>query len=645
MEKRLEFTVILVFVLAASLAAAGCSAPSSITLSALPLPTFQSAEEFIDAFRNGRSYGWKYLDESSSRGMESTWGVGEEMAAPAAGTENRVNSQYSTTNVQVAGVDEADTVKTDGEFIYTIASNSLCIVAASPPRDMRLISRISFDDDEGPSEMFVNGDRLAVIGSGGIEVQGREGEEPEYYPYRQVTFVKVYDVSDRENPRLLNTMEHEGCYAASRMIDDNVYAVLNNYPAFALYEDEDIRPNDLVPLYRTTSGEDEPGAFEPACDWSEVEYVEPEACSSILSILSFSLADGGSSVEKREIAGNAQCVYASPENLYVAAAGYWGRPFIAGGGMVSSVSTSIYKFRFDGPAVSYLASGEVPGTVLNQFSMDESDGYFRLATTSYDNGEKNNVYVLDPSLAMAGKLEGLAPGETIHSARFMGKRAYLVTFEKVDPFFVIDLADPKQPKVLGELKIPGYSDYLHPYDEDHVIGVGINAVEAYPGEGDFSWFQGMKIALFDVSDVSRPREMHKVEIGDRGTDSYALQDHRAFLFDRGKNLMVLPVLLAELTPEQKAAGETPPFDYGTPTFQGACVYDISLAGGITLRGRITHIDAPWKLADDGYFYYERWKDFVQRSLYIGDSLYTLSQMGIKANDLASLEEQAFVTFQ
>jgi uncharacterized secreted protein with C-terminal beta-propeller domain len=222
----------------------------------------------------------------------------------------------------------------------------------------------------------------------------------------------------------------------------------------------------------------------------------------------------------------------------------------------------------------------------------------------------------------------------------MGNRAYLVTFKKVDPFFVLDLADPGNPRVLGALKIPGYSDYLHPYDENHVIGIGKNAVEADPGEGDFAWYQGMKIALFDVSDVANPREMYKVEVGDRGTDSYALNDHKAFLFDREKNLLVLPVLLAEMTPEQKATPDTQAFDYGQYTYQGAYVYDISLAGGIMLKGRVTHIDDPSELNRD-YYYYES-KDAVRRSLYIGDSLYTVSESEVRVNNLYTLAEQARV---
>ncbi|MBU4302435.1 MAG: beta-propeller domain-containing protein, partial [Actinobacteria bacterium] len=205
---------------------------------------------------------------------------------------------------------------------------------------------------------------------------------------------------------------------------------------------------------------------------------------------------------------------------------------------------------------------------------------------------------------------------------------------------VLDLADPENPRVLGALKIPGYSDYLHPYDENHIIGIGKNTVEADPEESNFAWYQGMKIAVFDVSDVANPREMHKVDIGDRGTNSYALNDHKAFLFDRNKNLLVLPVLLAELTPEQKASNDARASDYGQYTFQGAYVYDISLESGIALKGRVTHLDDPAELTTN-YNYYDS-TEAVKRSLYIGENLYTISEAKVKINKLGDLAEEASI---
>jgi uncharacterized secreted protein with C-terminal beta-propeller domain len=224
----------------------------------------------------------------------------------------------------------------------------------------------------------------------------------------------------------------------------------------------------------------------------------------------------------------------------------------------------------------------------------------------------------------------------------MGSRCYLVTFKKIDPLFVIDLTNPGEPKVLGELKITGYSDYLHPYDENHVIGIGKEAVAAE--EGDFAWYQGVKVSLFDVSDVANPKEIAKYEIGDRGTDSPVLYDHKAFLFDRSKNLLVLPVSVAEIDASQYPSG-VPSWAYGESVWQGAYVFDISLERGLELKGRITHCSnkmlsagsssAPWSSYFDAETFYQC---SIERSLYIGNVLYTISDQQIGMNDLETLAE-------
>ena len=220
--------------------------------------------------------------------------------------------------------------------------------------------------------------------------------------------------------------------------------------------------------------------------------------------------------------------------------------------------------------------------------MDEYNGNFRIATNYYaTQSQISNVYILNSNLNITGKLEGLAPNENLHSVRFMGDKCYLVTYRTTDPLFVIDLSDPTNPHVLGELKIPGYSDYLHPYDGTHLIGVGKEAVEV--DGGSFAYYQGLKLALFDVSDVNNPRQLSNVTIGDRGTDSLALSDPKAFLFDKSKNLLVIPVSLAVVSDVDKAQYGVSA--YGTTVWQGAYVYGISIDGGFTLKGTVTHLDA------------------------------------------------------
>ncbi|MEM5871515.1 MAG: beta-propeller domain-containing protein, partial [Candidatus Aenigmatarchaeota archaeon] len=308
----------------------------------------------------------------------------------------------------------------------------------------------------------------------------------------------------------------------------------------------------------------------------------------------------------------------------------------------------IHKFSLDNGQINYIGYMQAPGHVLNQFSMDEYDSYFRIATTvgtstRFIGGNaqtSNNIYIFDSDLKMVGKLEEIAPGESIYSARFMGDRCYLVTFKKVDPFFVIDLTDPENPKILGKLKIPGYSDYLHPYDENHIIGIGKETIEAESEEGmpsNFAWYQGVKMAIFDVTDVTNPKELHKVVIGDRGTDSYALHDHKAFLFDREKNLLVIPILLAELTEEQKKQATPQWAPYGEYKYQGAYVYDLTLENGFVLKGRITHYEDNQTFLKSGYYYFDD-EYSIKRSLFIDDVLYTISGKKIKLNYLRDLSE-------
>jgi uncharacterized secreted protein with C-terminal beta-propeller domain len=269
--------------------------------------------------------------------------------------------------------------------------------------------------------------------------------------------------------------------------------------------------------------------------------------------------------------------------------------------------------------------------------MDEYDGNFRIATTQGNMARTfaqatstNNVYVLDLNLTIVGRLEELAPNEQIYSARFMGTRCYLVTFKKVDPLFVISLEDPMNPRVLGKLKIPGYSNYLHPYSDSLLIGIGKETVEAE--EGDFAWYQGVKLSLFDASDVEDPQEVAKYIIGDRGTDSPVLYDHRALLFDKERNLLVIPVLIAEID-EAKFPNGVPSNAYGDFIWQGAYVFRVT-EDSIELRGGITHLDDDSELLKSGYYFSSEYS--VRRSLYIDSYLYTVSDKKIVISNLADL---------
>jgi uncharacterized secreted protein with C-terminal beta-propeller domain len=286
--------------------------------------------------------------------------------------------------------------------------------------------------------------------------------------------------------------------------------------------------------------------------------------------------------------------------------------------------TIVHLIDIANGGILYGGSGEVPGRILNQFSMDEYEGYFRTATAA--SAHENGVFVLDRNLTIVGRLENIAPGENFHSARFMGDLCYLVTFRKVDPLFTIDLSDPTEPRMLGELKITGYSDYLHPYDQDHLIGVGKETVAAE--DGPYSWYQGLKISLFDVTDKSTPEELGNYVIGDRGTDSPVLYEHKAFLFDKERSLLVLPVSVAKIDSSRFPDG-VPPYTLGSMVWQGAYVLTVSLdlPDKIAFRGKVTHIENE-DLTDTSHY--------VTRALFIEDVLYTISASKIKMNSLQDL---------
>jgi len=575
--------------------------------------SYQELQEFVEANAGYKQFYWEF-----SEGDARLFSGGAERNAlvplPAAITDDST-TDYSGTNIQVAGVDEADIVKTDGEYIYLASGNRTIIVKAYPPEQAQVLSEIELGGTV--IGIFINGDRLVVFEETSYytyyDVRS-DSEEKIYMPYiSPKTYVKVYDVSDRENPILEREISTDGQYVSSRMIGDYAYVVVNE-PA---YEE-----NDEINLPRIYSDGNEKGTEIPATD---IYYSDLADYYYIYTtIIAINTQDDGLEPTYETILlGASSNLYVSLNNIYLT--------FPVWGGYVGdSVGTAIHRIYIDGSAINYTASGQVPGTVLNQFSMDEYGDYFRVATTTYDGGTQNNVYVLNMSLNITGSLEDLARGETIYSARFMGDRCYLVTFKQVDPLFAIDLQDPYEPEVLGYLKVTGYSDYLHPYDETHIIGIGKETTDA----GEFAWYQGVKISLFDVTDVRNPVEISKLEIGDRGTDSPVLWDHKAFLFDKSRNLLVMPILVAALDQSEYPEG-VPDWAYGEPVWQGAYVFHVSLSTGIEEKGRITHLDNITDLEQDYYYYYSPFA--IERSLYIDNALYTISQAKIMMNNLDNLE--------
>jgi len=485
--------------------------------------------------------------------------------------------EYSTTNIQVAGVDEADIVKTDGEYIYLVTGNNVSIVKAYPPQEAEVLSKITFNDTY-PLGIFVSHDRLIVLGSK-YTVPSRSYYQPFVVDIK--TFVDLYDISDKTSPVFLTDFTMSGSYFNSRMIGDYVYFVVSQ-PAYVIY--------DTVILPKIYS---EDGIKE--IDASEIQYTNAsDNYYMFTTVVALNIKNTAEEPTRRTIMlGGTSSMYVSLKNIYIT----FPEP---------DAKTSIYRIRIEKSTITTEAHGKVPGHELNQFSMDEYNNYFRIATATWVNGTaQSNLYVLNMNLSIVGSLENIAPGETLDSARFIGNRSYLSTsIVRRDPFFVIDVENASDPKILGYLKIPGFTRYLHPYDESHVIGIGRDETNH------------VKISLFDVSNVSAPIEIDKYAVDGAWSDTLVLTEHKAFLFDKSKDLLVIPVSIGTYE------------GYKNSLWQGAYVFNITITARLVLKGSVTHLEAGASEWDNSYW--------VRRSLYIENVLYTVSDKKIKMNSLEDL---------
>jgi len=586
-------------------------------------------------------------------------------------------SEYSTTNIQVEGVDEADFVKNDGKYIYVLAQKKLVIVDAFPATNASILSSVHIEGR--PVDMFVNDEKLVIF----IEDNDQIPVYPEY-DYRPVTryaprtTALVFDIADRKKPMQIANYSINGNYFRSRMIGEYVYFIV---------KDDVYYYSDAVDLPVIKQG-------NAKLVTPDVYYFDnPEQNYVFHTIASLNL-NSGKMDAKSFMMGYSDNLYVSENSIYITyrknfPAMYYEAEredrfyrvvvphlpkevqmeiYAIKGSKLGSYEkwekissmlenaynsmdekekqeylsnvekavaeyetklaqerekTVIQKININKGAIEYGARGEVQGSLLNQFSMDEREGYFRVATTAQlwtrsGSVQHNNVYVLNKDLGIVGKLEGIAKDERIYSTRFIGDRLYMVTFKRMDPLFVIDLSKPENPRILGELKIPGYSDYLHPYDENHVIGVGKETKEE--GWGGVS-IKGVKLSLFEVSDVNNPKQLDKYEIGSTGTDSEVLRDHKAFLFDKKKSLLVIPIREAKSTER----------GYMQRVWQGAYVFGITPEEGFKLRGKVSHLDDY-----EEEMYYWNSPNAVRRALYIDDVLYTVSARNIFMNALDNL---------
>jgi uncharacterized secreted protein with C-terminal beta-propeller domain len=285
------------------------------------------------------------------------------------------------------------------------------------------------------------------------------------------------------------------------------------------------------------------------------------------------------------------------------------------------------------------AAGQVPGTVLNQFSMDEYDGDFIVATSrfaSLANGtttRSDDVYVLDQNMTQVSALQNIAPGENIYAVRFVGDLGYVVTFEQIDPLFAISFQNPANPVILSALKVSGYSDYLQPLPGGYLLGIGKDTLQS--SEGDYAWYLGLKLSLFRVLPNGSSSQVAKYVIGDRGTDSPVLTDHLAFTFDPSNNVTVIPVLLALVEGNQTYSSNSPP-PFGDPVWQGAYVFRVTPVG-FTLLGRVSQYTNFGNYGDSPNSNLQ-----IERSVIIGNDLYTISQSEVMISDLTSFSTLATI---
>jgi inhibitor of cysteine peptidase len=556
---------------------------------------------------------------------------------------------YSTTNVQVSGIDESHVIKTDGQYIYTVTEQSLFIVDAHHGLTPRVVgSAILPGQAQG---MFLEGDHVAVVG----QYIDREHLLDDNQQMDQLTFVAVYDVGSRESPELVARHVFEGRFIDGRLLGDMGYFVVTS-TAFA-------RPNP-APIVATGKQKGNVAVDDT------LAFRQPRTRPNFASVHSLRLSSPKELHSKAVLVGSLSAVYMSPEHLFLADTGAasaadlasrvlpklvgpflteddkalierieavedevfsplekrdkvtmvycdrleavdrhdsdelrrraevgFAEAFAKAGG---SHATAIHRFDIDSLEVSVGETGVISGMPLNQFSFDEYDGVLRVAAIR---ARDNAVYALDPRrMRKIGELGKLGEGERIHAARFLGERVYLVTYRQVDPFYVIDASNPRKLTKLGELKIPGVSRYLHPWGKDRVLGIG-------------NQDNGMlKISLFDVSNVAAPLELVKLESSELRVEMPNDQGHRALILDREKRLLVVPV----------------------------SARDHSGVGAVVVEAGASALEQRGLVFNDAAEGTHLRTQMLEGSLYIGSTLYTKSPDLIKATALGDLSEIATV---
>ncbi|WP_243336729.1 beta-propeller domain-containing protein [Anaeromyxobacter soli] len=693
----------------AGLALAGCHSGAGgpeVAIARVGLDPIAGCEDLARALRDRLVADMdRALDANLATALEGRcWAYGGAVPplAPAGDAGDGGGAKaFSDTNVQVAGVDEPDLVKTDGNLVYAIGDGRLQIVDAWPAAEAHRIAAVEVEGT--PRRLLLNEGRVVVFsslsaptpepgptpvppsGGGGVPVPGGTTASPVAVPAGDCTYgydcvptgdgnpskITVLDVSDPARPRVLREVTFNGSYLAARRIGASVHAVLalpeRTVPGLAYWPSTFVCGDGTSPRAIREAFEElrranraliegaELGAFVPAvrdvrhdAGGDAVDADVLGACPGFhasaeglgvgfVSIASLS-TDGEGPLSVTTVLGRPGFVYAAPAALYVASPHAWrgGGSWFWGEPEASPEATTVHAFQLadaPGPRAEYRASGVVEGRVLSSFSLDEHAGALRIATTtghSPDPAAHSAVAVLRDAggvLEEVGRVDGIAPSEDIRSVRFDGARGFVVTFKKTDPLFVLDLADQAAPAIAGELKVPGFSTYLHLMDPDHLLTLGYDASD----QGGFAWFTGIQLQLFDVADPAAPALAYRELIGTRGSTSQAVTDHLAFNYFAEKALLALPIVICE--------GGDPAGGYGDlMTFSGLRVYRVRADAGFTYLGGVAHAtpETPETFRDACSGWWTDASTPVKRSLFLEDFVLSFTDGEVRVQDTRSL---------
>lgn len=566
--------------------------------------------------------------------VDNTWSIGIDSASSTESSSSSSNTKdYSTTNIQVENVDEADIVKTDGDYIYSISEDNVIITDVKDPKQPKVVATIQSEDDDIPEDIILYKDKLVVISTKGNQTQRY------YYNNRMNTVVKIYNITSREKPVLTKSYEMYEPYYTSRCVDNVLYVISSGN----LRKEDD----EIVVGYNEDN-------MEKEMSIDKIKYLKDVKTTKQTLISTVDLNNETADIKLDSYLMNISNAYVSENAIYLlnqkynndskipikllfGFKGVFGLEDYYEMDSESGYYTEIYEFDIK-ENVEYKAKTKVKGKTINQYSLDEKDNHLRIAL--YDN-DGSRVAIFDEDLKQIGISDNVAKGEKMYSSRFIGDKVYFVTYKTIDPLFVMDLSNETKPKVLGKLKIPGYSTYLHPYDENHIIGIGMETKEVINRNSNGKVISttakvvGMKMALFDVSNVNSPVQISSVVIGDSRTTSAILTNPKALLFSKEKSLIAIPVNNYSQDFEVTSSNNYETMinnytKYGKPyNAEGYFVYNINVQDGFKLKGVITHEKT------NATYYYSNSK--LLRGLYIDNNLYTVSETMIKVNELDSLK--------